>query len=196
MIHPQENDLAVLSVFLRAAVRRNDRREANALAIRAIEQGAPLPQLDLSRAGIESLKHIPVLGTRVPVSATPRRLVVWAADCAEHALSAFDEVHPSLSGPRTAVGFARRWPVGGNTRDPDRACYAGQLAVTNSAAYAAYSAAFAAYAARAAHSGERTNAAVYAVCSAADARAAAGADKKEHTWQSRRLIKILLTEAL
>ncbi len=44
--------------------------------------------------------------------ATHRFLVAWAADCAEHVLSLFTEVHPSDARPSHAIAIAREWASG------------------------------------------------------------------------------------
>ena len=47
--------------------------------------------------------------------ATHRLLVAWAADCAEHVLSLFTEVHPSDTRPSDAIAIAREWVSGNAT---------------------------------------------------------------------------------
>jgi hypothetical protein len=47
--------------------------------------------------------------------ATHRLLVAWAADCAEHVLPLFTEVHPSDTRPSHAIAIAREWSSGNAT---------------------------------------------------------------------------------
>ena len=47
--------------------------------------------------------------------ATHRLLVAWAADCAEHVLPLFTEVHPSDARPSHAIAIAREWASGNAT---------------------------------------------------------------------------------
>ena len=46
---------------------------------------------------------------------THRLLVAWAADCAEHVLHLFAEVHPSDARPSHAIAIAREWSSGNAT---------------------------------------------------------------------------------
>ena len=41
-----------------------------------------------------------------------RILVLWAADCAEHVLAYFEEIHPNDDRPRQAVEAGRAWLCG------------------------------------------------------------------------------------
>jgi len=47
--------------------------------------------------------------------ATHRLLVGWAADCAEHVLHLFNEVHPIDARPSHAIAIAREWAIGNAT---------------------------------------------------------------------------------
>ena len=52
--------------------------------------------------------------------ATHRLLVAWAADCAEHVLPLFTEVHPSDTRPSHAIAIAREWASGNATVEQAR----------------------------------------------------------------------------
>jgi hypothetical protein len=70
--------------------------------------------------------------------ATHRSLVAWAADCAEHVLHLFTEVHSSDSRPSDAIAIAREWASGNATVEQARQAAFGAHAAardsTNSAA--------------------------------------------------------------
>jgi len=77
-----------------------------------------------------------------PDEGNHKSLALWAADCAERALPAFEEKHPEDDRPRRAVEAARAW-----------ACGDGELRMTEAraAAFAAHAAARGADAAATAH---------------------------------------------
>ena len=103
----------------------------------------------------------------------PREWILFAADCAEHVLSVFEERYPEDDRPRLAIKAARDYVNGTITRDAaDAAAYAAARAAAHAAAYAA------------------ANAASYA---AADA--ARTADASERQWQDERLAWYLTGEA-
>jgi hypothetical protein len=51
---------------------------------------------------------------------THRLLVAWAADCAEHVLQFFEEVHLSDTRPQQAIAIARQWAIGKATTEQAR----------------------------------------------------------------------------
>jgi len=71
---------------------------------------------------------------------THRLLVAWAADCAEHVLPLFTEVHPTDTRPSHAIAIAREWASGNATIEQARQAAFGAHAAaresSNSAAIA------------------------------------------------------------
>ena len=120
-------------------------------------------------------------------------LAVWAADCAEHALSHFELKHPTDRRPRAAVEAARAWARGEiRMAEARRAAVAAHAAARNSDCPAARAAARATgHAAGTAHMpGHAREAAAYAVTAAAAAVPPAGVDAaiaSERDWQIERL---------
>ena len=118
-------------------------------------------------------------------------LVLWATDCAEHALPYFEEKYPKDNRPRNAVEAGRAWARGEIAMSASAvAAHAAARAADQAAARAAgHAAATAHVAAHAAH------AANYAVTAATDAAEvptdSATATTKERDWQYRRLPKHL-----
>ena len=51
---------------------------------------------------------------------THRLLVAWAADCVEHVLPLFTEVHPTDTRPSHAIAIAREWASGNATIEQAR----------------------------------------------------------------------------
>ena len=72
--------------------------------------------------------------------ATQRLLVAWAADCAEHVLHLFTEVHPSDARTCHAIAIAREWASGNATvaraREAAFGAHAAARESSNSAAIA------------------------------------------------------------
>ena len=72
--------------------------------------------------------------------ATHRLLVAWAADCAEHVLHLFTEVHPSDARTSHAIAIAREWASGNATvaqaREAAFGAHAAARESSNSAAIA------------------------------------------------------------
>jgi hypothetical protein len=125
-----------------------------------------------------------------------RLLALWAADCAEHVLSFFEEQHPQDDRPRKAIEAARTWARGeikcGAARAAAVATHAAARAAEEGAARAVARAA--GHAAGTAHmAGHAPHAADYAVKAAAAAvpNEAAAATAAERDWQCRRLPKHL-----
>ena len=122
-----------------------------------------------------------------------RSLVRWAADCAEHVLSCFEEKCPKDDRPRKAIEAGRAWVRGEITMSEARAAAVAAHAAARDADHAATRAAgrAAGHAAATAHvAGHARHAAAYAVTAATDAAVftdAAAATATERDWQYRRL---------
>jgi len=118
-------------------------------------------------------------------------LALWAADCAEHVLPLFEQMHPQDDRPRQAIEAARAWVRGeipsGAARAAAVAAHAAARTADEGAARAVARAA--GHAAGTAHMlGHAQHAAAYAV----KAVFAAEADSAtEREWQRRRLPKNL-----
>ncbi len=119
-------------------------------------------------------------------------LAAWAADCAQHVLHLFEEMHPNDDRPRRAIELARAWARGEITMSQARAAGGHAMAaarVTGGAArHAAYAAGQAAVVAHvAAH---ELGAAAYAIkaarAAAPDGRAEE-AGRLECEWQREQL---------
>jgi hypothetical protein len=126
----------------------------------------------------------PAAGKR-PGEEDHRLLALWAADCAEHVLSYFEDKHQQDRRPRQAIEAARTWARGeikcGEARAAAVAAHAAARAADDEAACAAARAA--GHAAATAHVATHARgAASYAL----KAAAAAGGDR-ECDWQYRRL---------
>jgi len=126
-----------------------------------------------------------------------RSLALWAADCAEHVLSYFEEMCPDDDRPRKAVEAGRAWARGEMTVSGARAAaFAAHAAAREARQATARAVARAAgHAAAAAHvAGHAAHAATYAVTAATRAagpETAAAAAAKERDWQYRHLPKRL-----
>jgi hypothetical protein len=122
-----------------------------------------------------------------------RRLVLWAAECAEHALSCFETVYPDDRRPRSAVEAARAWARLKIELSEARAeAFAAHAAARDADHFAARAAArAAAHAADAGHVADHArHAATYAVTAmrfAVDAKYAEMAEAREREWQRERL---------
>jgi hypothetical protein len=106
-----------------------------------------------------------------------RALALWATDCAEHVLPAFEAQYPNDDRPRKALEAARGWVRGevsvGAARTAARAAHAAARAADDPAARAAARAA--GHAAATAHvAGHARHAAAYAVSAAGGAARCAG----------------------
>lgn len=118
-----------------------------------------------------------------------RAFVLWAADCAEHVLQAFERQCPHDARPRRALEVARAWAHGevalADAREAAFAAHAAARAVDHPAARAAARAA--GHAAAAAHVADHAgHAATYALTAAGDAVDTAGrVIAREREWQSR-----------
>lgn len=120
--------------------------------------------------------------------------VGWAADCAEHILKNFEDLHPQDKRPRKAVQACRAWVAGNlNVREARRAAFETHAAARMSGNEAAIAAARAAgQAISTAHLfGHAIHASTYAVKSVAFA---SGFDAQvianERNWQRERLIEL------
>jgi len=121
-----------------------------------------------------------------------KALALWAADCADHVLSYFEENHPDDGRSRTAIDAGRAWARGeiacGEARSAAVAAHRAARDVDHAAARAAARAA--GHAAATAHVAEHArHAAAYAVNAtvAAVPTDAAATTAKERDWQYRRL---------
>jgi thymidine phosphorylase len=121
-----------------------------------------------------------------------RRLAVWAADCAEHALDHFERARPGDERPRRAIELGRAWARGEITMTEARTAAGHANAAARDLSGAARHAAYAAgQAAAVAHvAAHELGAAAYAIKAA---RAAAPDDESERAgrlecrWQRDRL---------
>lgn len=115
-----------------------------------------------------------------------RTLVLWAADCAGHVLSIFEQTHPNDDRPRKALEAGRAWVEGLIPMSAARAA-----AFDSHAAARDSDSATARAAARAAgHAAATAHAASHARHAATYAVTAAGVST-ERTWQLRRIPKHL-----
>jgi hypothetical protein len=94
-----------------------------------------------------------------------RRLVVWAADCAEHVLDHFERARPSDDRPRRAIELGRAWSRGEITMTEARPAAGHAMAAARDLRGAAWYAAYAAgQAAAVAHgAAHELGAAAYAI---------------------------------
>ncbi len=120
---------------------------------------------------------------------THKTLAVWAADCAEHVLSYFEDMHPDDDRPRTAIEATRAWVRGeltvGEAITISRATH--KAAREADSLPACEAARAAGHAVATAHvDGHATGAANYAI-KAVIAAADAEAGDKECAWQTRKL---------
>ena len=116
-----------------------------------------------------------------------RSWALWAADCAEHVLTYFEEKCPKDNRPRKAIEAVRAWVRGEITLSEARAAaFAAHAAARDADQAAARAAARAAdHAAATAHvAGHARHAATYAVIATGPIAAA-----KERDWQNRHLRK-------
>jgi hypothetical protein len=136
---------------------------------------------------------------------TPQIAVRWAVECAKRVLNHYEDRYPDDKRPREAIDAALRWaknPTETNADAAANAAYAAYAAAyaadaAANAAYAAANAAYAAYAADAAAyaanaAAYAANAAAYAANAAAYAAAFSKARNAERTWQSDRLLALLV----
>ena len=119
-------------------------------------------------------------------------LVLWAADCAEHALHFFEEMQPNDNRPRQAIEQARAWVRGEATMTQARAAagHANAAArdLSGAARYAAYAAGQAAAVAHvAAHELGAAAYAIKAVRAAAPDGEGERAGRLECQWQRDKL---------
>ena len=122
-----------------------------------------------------------------PVEPDHRSLALWAADCAEHVLTCFEEKCPKDNRPRKAIEAVRAWVRGEITLSEARAAaFAAHAAARDTDQAAARAAARAAgHTAATAHvSGHARHAATYAVIATGPIATA-----KERDWQNRHLRK-------
>ena len=122
-----------------------------------------------------------------------KELALWAADCAERALSYFEEKYPEDNRPRQAIEAARAWARDeisvGEARKAAFAAHAAAREANDDAARAVARAA--GHAAGTAHmAGHAPHAAAYAV-KAAESENAVG----EREWQFQQLPEYLRSEA-
>lgn len=122
--------------------------------------------------------------------------LVWAADCAEHVLSLFEQKHPEDSRPREAIEAGRAWARGEiSMRTARSAAFAAHAAARDANGSALSAAARAAgHAAATAHvAGHAVHAATYAAKAVAFASVpaeATGNTAQEREWQFQRLIEL------
>jgi hypothetical protein len=121
-----------------------------------------------------------------------RLLAMWAADCAEHVLHLFEQVHPGDGRPRRAIELARAWARGGITMTQARnAAYTAHDAAREASGSAKEAARAAGHAVAVAHMADHElGAAAYAIRAV---RAAADPDDRddlcraECQWQRAQL---------
>lgn len=117
--------------------------------------------------------------------------VRWAADCASHVLSVFEDRRPDDERPRRAIKAALAWALGRlKTADARKYALAAHAAAREAGQTAAAAARAAGHAAAAAHVADHAaHAALYAAKAAAFASDPADADAaaRERAWQLERL---------
>lgn len=119
-------------------------------------------------------------------------LALWAADCAEHVLSLFEEGQPHDGRPRRAIEMVRAWTRGERTMMQARAAGGHAMAaarkLSGAARYAAYAAGQAAVVAHvAAHELGAAAYAIKAVQAAAPHGEGKMAGRRECEWQRQQL---------
>jgi hypothetical protein len=128
---------------------------------------------------------------------THRLLVAWAADCAEHVLHLFTEVHPNDTRPDHAIVIARQWASGNATVEQARQAAFGAHAAARESPNPAASdvARSAGHAVATAHMADHElGAAAYAIRAAiksVDTLAAMQATEMECHWQHSQLSKTI-----
>jgi hypothetical protein len=120
------------------------------------------------------------------------RLAVWAADCAEHVLTHFEQVRPGDDRPRRAIELVRQWAHGEVTMTQARTAAGHAQGAARDLSGAARHAAYAAgQAAAVAHvAAHELGAAAYAIKAARAAAPQGSADREgrlECQWQRDRL---------
>ncbi|WP_202903227.1 putative immunity protein [Paenibacillus gorillae] len=124
----------------------------------------------------------------------PKKLALWAAECAENVLHLFENKHPADNRPRAAIEAGRAWVSGGLTMSDARAAaFASHAAARDAVDEAACAAARAAgHAAATAHvAGHAVHAAAYAAKAAAfaaDSGTAGARVAEEREWQWQLLL--------
>ena len=119
-----------------------------------------------------------------------RLLVLWAADCAEHVLSCFEEKYQEDDRPRKAIEAGRAWVRGELTVSKVREAAFGSHAAARDAGHSAARAAAraAGHAAATAHVADHArHAAAYSVTAVAVAIPISATAATERDWQYRRL---------
>ena len=121
-----------------------------------------------------------------------RLLAVWAADCAEHVLHFFEQIHPSDLRPREAIDQARAWSRGEITMTQARtAAFAAHAAARDAMGAAKEAARAAGHAVAVAHMADHElGAAAYAIRAAqaeANPDAKNEARRNECRWQRAQL---------
>jgi hypothetical protein len=120
------------------------------------------------------------------------RLAIWAADCAEHVLSLFEQVRPDDERPRRAIELGRAWARGDVTMTEARAAGGHAMGAARdlrgAARHAAYAAGQAAVVAHvAAHDLGAAAYAIKAVRAAAPGGEGERAGRRECRWQRDQL---------
>jgi hypothetical protein len=118
-----------------------------------------------------------------------RLLAIWAADCAEHVLPYFEEMHPEDKRPRQAIEAARAWVLSDLTMvDARKAAFASHAAARDAKNSAAQAAARAAgHAAATAHVADHARHAATYAAKAAAAQTTGDVAAAERKWQYQRL---------
>ena len=125
-----------------------------------------------------------------------KTLVIWATDCAQHALPYFEEKHPKDNRPRKAIEAGRAWIRGEIAMSEARtAAFAAHAAARDANTDAARAAARAVgHAAATAHvAGHAVHAATYAARAAGhtvDSIDVDAAIAKERDWQYQQLLNL------
>lgn len=124
-----------------------------------------------------------------------RALALWAADCAEHVLAYFEQIHPEDKRPRLAIEAARAWARGDlDITEARKAAFASHAAARDAKNPAAQAAARAAgHAVATAHLADHAPHAANYALKAANAAAEYTGDGMiaEREWQFERLPKHL-----
>ena len=144
------------------------------------------------RGDSESMKPIADLFKQLD----QKTLMLWATDCAEHALHFFEEIYPNDSRPRQAIETGRAWERGeirvGAARAAALVAHGAARDAKPGAARAAARAA--GHAAATAHVATHAiGASIYAISAAnfaADPADADAAADSEREWDYRRLLEI------
>lgn len=123
-----------------------------------------------------------------------KTLAIWAADCAERALTCFEKKYPKDNRPRKAIEAARAWTRGElKMTEARKAAFAAHAAARDAdqVAEARSAARAAGHAAATAHvASHAVYAAIYAATAIREASGSPAATAKEREWQYQHLVGI------